>query len=49
MEARYRTLAQIEKATIIEELLELDAELADLQQSQTAAIDPQLLERRLGK
>lgn len=45
MEARYRTLAQIEKATIVEDLLELDDELANLRQGQTATINPYWLGR----
>jgi hypothetical protein len=44
---RYRTLAQIEKSTIVEELLELDAELAELRQSQTATVNPHWLRNRL--
>lgn len=43
LETRYRTLAQIEKSTVVEELLELDADLADLRASQTATVNPQWL------
>ena len=45
LEVRYRTLAQIETPTIVDELLVLDTELAELRQSQTATINPQWLRR----
>lgn len=41
LEARYRTLAQIEKPNIVDELLALDSELGELRQSQTVTINPQ--------
>jgi hypothetical protein len=41
LEIRYRTLAQIETPSIIEELLALDSELGELRQSQTATINPE--------
>jgi len=47
LEVRYRTLAQIETSTIIDDLLALDVELAELRQSQTATINPQWLKRHL--
>ena len=47
LEVRYRTLAQIETSTLVDDLLVLDAELAELRQSQTATINPQWLKRHL--
>jgi hypothetical protein len=47
LETRYRTLAQIEKPTIVDELLELDSELAELRQNQTATVNPQWLKNKL--
>jgi hypothetical protein len=40
LEVRYRTLAQIETPSIVDELLALDSELGELRQSQTATINP---------
>ncbi len=40
LEVRYRTLAQIESTSIVDELLALDSELGELRQSQTATINP---------
>ncbi len=45
LEVRYRTLHQIEIPAIVDELLALDAELAELRQSQTATVNPQWLKR----
>ncbi len=41
LETRYRTLRQIESSDIAEELRALDAELAELRQSQAATVNPQ--------
>ncbi|SIT05320.1 hypothetical protein [Neptunomonas antarctica] len=41
LEVRYRTLAQIETPSIIDQLLALESELGELRQSQTATINPQ--------
>jgi len=38
LEVRYRTLAQIETPSIVDELLALDAELGELRKSQTTTI-----------
>ncbi len=45
LEVRYRTLAQIETPTIVDELLALDSVLAELRQSQTATINPERLRK----
>ncbi len=45
LEVRYRTLRQIATPTIVEEMLALDSELAELCQSQTATINPQWLKK----
>ena len=44
LETRYRSLSQIEKPTLVDDLLELDAELAELRQGQTATVSPQWFE-----
>lgn len=45
LEVRYRTLAQIETPSIVDELLVLDSELGELRQSQMATINPQWLRK----
>ncbi|MEH6471932.1 MAG: hypothetical protein V7752_11830 [Halopseudomonas sp.] len=47
LEVRYRTLHQIETATIVDQLLALDNTLAELRESQNATVDPQWLKRWL--
>ena len=41
LEVRYRTLAQIETSSIVDELLALDSELGELRLSQTATVNTQ--------
>lgn len=41
LEVRYRTLAEIETPAVVDELLALDAALAELRESQTATIKPE--------
>ena len=48
-EVRYRTLHQIGSENIIEELRDLDKELADLRASQLATVEPQWLKKGFKK
>tara|TARA_R110001583_G_scaffold46347_1_gene145440 strand:- start:1597 stop:2022 length:426 start_codon:yes stop_codon:yes gene_type:complete len=45
LEVRYRTLHQIERPNIVDELLALDSDLAELRENQKATVDPQWLKR----